>query len=56
MKRGLAIAAALGLLLGAILFGNRPVVYADGALPTPTPTSSSGTTPNGGGGGGHTGQ
>jgi len=54
MKRLLALVAALSLVLGALLFGNRPVAYAD--EPQSTPTPSSGTTPNGGGSGGHTGQ
>lgn len=56
MKRVLLLVAALGLLLGAMMFGNRPVAYADGPTPTPTPTSTSGTTPNGGGSGGSTGK
>jgi hypothetical protein len=57
MKRVLAVVAALGLLLSAMLFDNRPVVYADDPQPTPTPTSTSGTSPNGGGsGGGQTGK
>ena len=52
MKRVLAYAVALGLLLGALLFGTQPVVHADDPQPTPTPTSTTGTGTNGGGGGG----
>lgn len=52
MKRVLVLAAALGLVLGALMFGNRPVAYAGDPQPTPTPT----ITPNGGGGGGQTGK
>ncbi len=56
VKRVAALVVALGLMLGALMFGNRPVVHADGPTPTPTPTPSSGTTPNGGGGGGSVGK
>lgn len=57
MQRGKRVAAfvvALGLVLSALVFGSRPVAYADG--PTPTPTPSTGTSPNGGGGGGSVGK
>ncbi len=48
--RVLDLAAALGLLLGALLFGSQPRAYDDGSLPTPIPA---GSTFNGVGSGGH---
>jgi hypothetical protein len=56
MKRVLAVVVALGFLLSALMFGNRPVAYADDPQPTPTPTSTTGTGINGGGSGGYTGK
>lgn len=52
MRRVLAVVAALGLLLSALLFNNRPVAYAEDPQPTSAPTM----TTNGGGSGGITGK
>ena len=48
--RVLGLVAALGLLLGAFLFGGQPRAYASDPVPTPT---SAGTGTNGVGSGGH---
>lgn len=59
MKRLFGGAVALGLLLGALGFGNQPVAHADDPVPTPTATPASGGNggagTNGTGGGHHTG-